>query len=143
MLYDELRALHLLDGFTDQQVGELAASGAEVALAAGEHLFDEGRPADDWWVLLEGRIDLVRRIGHEEAVMASMTVPGQWAGGFRAWDEHGDLHGQRSGRGADPGLPAPGRPARRARRGVVPLRRAPAARPDRDGATHRAQRAPA
>ncbi|HSE56226.1 MAG TPA: ATP-binding protein [Nocardioidaceae bacterium] len=89
MLYDELRALPLLDGFTDQQVADLAASGEEVFLEAGEHLFDEGRPADDWWVLLDGRIDLVRRIGHDVAVMATMQVPGQWAGGFRAWDEHG------------------------------------------------------
>ena len=89
MLYDELRALTLLDGFTDEQVAELAASGGEVSLAPGDRLFDEGRPADDWWLLLEGRIDLVRRIGHEEAVMATMDVPGQWAGGFRAWDEHG------------------------------------------------------
>jgi signal transduction histidine kinase len=60
-----------------------------MSLEAGAHLFDEGRPADDWWVLLRGRIDLVRRIGHEEAVMATMQAPGQWAGGFRAWDEHG------------------------------------------------------
>ena len=29
------------------------------------------------------------RIGHEETVMATMQLPGQWAGGFRAWDEHG------------------------------------------------------
>jgi signal transduction histidine kinase len=89
MSYDELRALPLLDGFTDAQVAELAASGEELSLSAGDRLFGEGRPADDWWVLLDGRIDLVRRIGHEETVMASMTVPGQWAGGFRAWDEHG------------------------------------------------------
>ena len=89
MLYDELRALPLLAGFTDEQVAELAASGQEVTLAAGDRLFDEGRPADDWWLLLDGRIDLVRRIGHEEAVMATMQTPGQWAGGFRAWDEHG------------------------------------------------------
>ena len=100
MSYDDLRALPLLDGFTDAQVAELAASGVELTFAAGEHLFDEGRPADDWWVLLEGRIDLVRRIGHEEAVMASMTVPGQWAGGFRAWDEHGVYMG--SGRVVEP-----------------------------------------
>lgn len=89
MGYDELRALPLLDGFTDEQVADLSASGEEVVVEAGVRLFDEGRPADDWWMLLDGRIDLVRRIGHEEAVMATMEVPGQWAGGFRAWDEHG------------------------------------------------------
>jgi signal transduction histidine kinase len=99
MLYDELRDISLLDGFTDQQVAELTASGEEVFLDAGERLFDEGRPADYWWLLLDGRIDLVRWIGHEETVMATMEVRGQWAGGFRAWDEHGVYMG--SGRAAD------------------------------------------
>jgi signal transduction histidine kinase len=89
MLGTELRALPLLDGFTDQQVADLAAAGEEVVLEAGVRPFEEGRPANDWWVLLEGRIDLVRRIGHDETVMATMQLPGQWAGGFRAWDEHG------------------------------------------------------
>jgi signal transduction histidine kinase len=89
MLYDELRPLPIFHGCSDEEVAELAAAGEVVSYAAGEHLFDEGRPADDWWVLLEGRVDLVRRLAHEEAVMASMEVPGQWAGGFRAWDEHG------------------------------------------------------
>ena len=88
-LVDELRAVTILDGFTDAQVAELAAAGQEESYEPGARLFDEGRPADDWWVLLSGRIDLVRRIGHEEAIMATMEVAGQWAGGFRAWDEHG------------------------------------------------------
>lgn len=88
-LADELRAVSILDGFTDEQVAELAASGEEETYDAGARLFDEGRPADDWWVLLSGRIDVVRRIGHEEAIMATMDNAGQWAGGFRAWDEHG------------------------------------------------------
>ena len=100
MLYDDLRGLSLLDGFTDEQVAELAASGEEVLLEAGERLFDEGRPADHWWLLLDGRVDLVRWIGHEESVMATMEVRGQWAGGFRAWDEHGVYMG--SGRATEP-----------------------------------------
>ena len=100
MLADELKALPLLDGFTDEQVADLAASGEEMFLEAGEQIFDEGRPADDWWVLLDGRIEVVRRIGHDLAVMATMQVPGQWAGGFRAWDEHGVYMG--SGRVTEP-----------------------------------------
>ena len=89
MLYDELRGLPILAGFTDEQVADLVGSGTEEAHEPGDHLFDEGRPADDWWLLLEGKVDMVRRIGHEEVVMVTMQVPGQWAGGFRAWDEHG------------------------------------------------------
>jgi signal transduction histidine kinase len=89
MLYDDLRGIPLFDGFTDEQVAELAADGEELIIEAGERLFDEGRPADHWWLLLDGSIDLVRRIGHSETVLATMQVRGQWAGGFRAWDEHG------------------------------------------------------
>ena len=39
--------------------------------------------------LLDGAIDLVRRIDREDTVVARMDVPGRWAGGFRAWDERG------------------------------------------------------
>jgi signal transduction histidine kinase len=46
-------------------------------------------PADDWWVLLAGKITLHRHVGNEETLVAAMTSPGQWAGGFGAWDEHG------------------------------------------------------
>jgi signal transduction histidine kinase len=99
MLGADLRELSLLDGFTDQQVAALAAAGEEVVLDVGARPFQEGRPADDWWVLLEGRIDVVRRIGHDETVMATMQNAGQWAGGFRAWDEHGVYMG--SGRVAE------------------------------------------
>ena len=101
MLYDDLRAIALFDGFTDEQVAELAADGEELFFEAGDRLFDEGRPADHWWLLLEGSLDLVRRIGQEETVLATMQVPGQWAGGFRAWDENGVYMG--SGRATRPG----------------------------------------
>ena len=47
-----------------------------------------GRPTS-WWLLLEGDIALVRRVGQEETTLGHMATPGQWAGGFRAWDEHG------------------------------------------------------
>jgi signal transduction histidine kinase len=89
MLYDELRAIAILDGFTDEQVAELAAAGDEMTYAPGDRVFDEGRPAEHWWMMLEGRIDVVRRVGHEEVVMVTIENPGQWAGGFRAWDENG------------------------------------------------------
>ena len=57
--------------------------------APGDVLFREGEPADFWWVLVEGRLDLVRHVGREETVLGAMDVPGRWAGGFRAWDDHG------------------------------------------------------
>jgi signal transduction histidine kinase len=52
-------------------------------------------------VLLDGALHLVRHVGHEESVLATMSAPGQWAGGFRAWDPHGVYLA--TGRGATPG----------------------------------------
>ena len=89
MRVDELRALDLFGGLTDQQLAELVEGSAEVSVQPGAELFREGEHADFWWVLLDGVIDLVRQIGPEETVVAKMDIPGQWAGGFRAWDDQG------------------------------------------------------
>ena len=85
----ELRAIGLFDGLAQDQLDALWQSGEEFRFAPGDELFHEGRPADDWWLLLEGQLSLVRRVGHEETELGRMANPGQWAGGFRAWDEHG------------------------------------------------------
>jgi hypothetical protein len=89
MRVDELRPLSIFDGLTDDQLAELVEGGTEVRIEPGVELFREGEHADFWWVLVEGAIDLIRRVGREDTVVARMDVPGRWAGGFRAWDEHG------------------------------------------------------
>ena len=89
MRADELRAISLFGGLDDEQLAELAESGTEVRIEPGVDLFHEGEPADFWWVLIDGAIDLLRRIGPEDTVVGRMDVPGRWAGGFRAWDEQG------------------------------------------------------
>jgi signal transduction histidine kinase len=89
MRADELRSLAIFDGLTDDQLAELIEGGTEVGIEPGAELFREGERADFWWVLVEGAVDLVRRIGREDTLVGKMDVPGRWAGGFRAWDEHG------------------------------------------------------
>ena len=89
MRVDDLRSLSLFDGLSDDQLGELVEAGAEVPVEAGVDLFREGEHADFWWVLIDGAIDLRRHMGREDTVVGRMDVPGRWAGGFRAWDEHG------------------------------------------------------
>ena len=89
MTVEDLRGIALFDGLSDGQLLELTAAGEELRFDPGAELFVQARPADYWWVLLEGAISLVRRVGHEETVLAVMDTPGQWAGGFRAWDAHG------------------------------------------------------
>jgi signal transduction histidine kinase len=98
---EELRQLRVLRGLSDTQLGELFADATEVSVQEGVVLFQQGEPADSWWVLLEGAIDLVRHIGREDVVVAQMDSPGRWAGGFRAWDEHGVYLA--TGRGASSG----------------------------------------
>ena len=85
----ELRALALFDGLDDDQLAVLLDDGDEVDCPPGFELFHEGTPASHWLVLLEGSITLLRKVGGEETVLGAMTTPGQWAGGFGAWDEHG------------------------------------------------------
>ena len=89
MRADELRAISLFGGLDDDQLAELAKGGTEVRIEPGVDLFHEGEHADFWWVLIDGAIDLLRHIGPEDTVVGRMDVPGRWAGGFRAWDEHG------------------------------------------------------
>jgi signal transduction histidine kinase len=85
---DDLRALFLFDGLSDEQLLELVAVGEEVHFDEGQELFHEGAPATCWWVLLDGRVDLVRQAGREApVVMMTADRPGVWAGGFQAWNE--------------------------------------------------------
>jgi signal transduction histidine kinase len=97
----ELRPLFLFDHLTDEQVAELAAIGTGYDFHDGEVLFEEGEPADHWWVLLQGRIELIRRAGRAEAVvMMTMERPGVWAGGFRAWNNESSYLATARGAGA-------------------------------------------
>ena len=97
----DLRPLSIFDGLTDDQLAELVVGGTEVAVVPGVDLFREGGPADFWWVLVDGALDLIRHVGREDTVVARMDVPGRWAGGFRAWDEHGSYLA--TARGVRPG----------------------------------------
>jgi len=89
MDHAELRALELFDGLDDDQLQELLDASTEVRMRRAQVLFSEGHPADAWWMLLDGTMALVRKVGTEESVLGYMTVPGQWAGGFAAWDPSG------------------------------------------------------
>ncbi len=86
---DDLRSVFLFAGLDDAQLEQLAEVATETEFAPGDQLFREGDPADCWWVLLEGEIELTRRIGRENVTSGVMSTPGIWAGGFRAWDPNG------------------------------------------------------
>ena len=88
MRVEDLRALRLFDGVTDERLAALIEAGREVPIVPGVVLFQEGEAADYWYVVVSGELTLTRHIGREEVVVGQMT-PGRWSGGFRAWDEHG------------------------------------------------------
>jgi signal transduction histidine kinase len=83
----QLRGLFIFEGLDDGQLGQILAASEEVPFEEGTVLFVEGEPADFWWVLLSGHVELVRRAGRRDpVVMLTMERPGLWAGGFQAWN---------------------------------------------------------
>ncbi|HYO34139.1 MAG TPA: ATP-binding protein [Nocardioidaceae bacterium] len=85
----ELRRISLFDGLDDAQLSDLIEVSHEAHFEPGDVLWVGGEPAATWWVLLEGTISLVKQAGNEETPLGAMSTPGQWAGGFGAWDPHG------------------------------------------------------
>ena len=83
----ELRTLALFEKVSEAELADLVALGSEIAFTPGQELWTQNVAAESWWVLLEGRIDLVRTVGREEMLLGAMDAPGRWAGGFLAWDE--------------------------------------------------------
>ena len=96
-----LRGIAMFDGLSDDQLAELLAVGEVLEFHRNEVLFQEAEPADFWWLLLDGTIELVRHVGRADTVLGAMSTRGQWAGGFQAWDPHGVYMG--SGRCAGTG----------------------------------------
>jgi signal transduction histidine kinase len=105
----DLRSTFLFESLNDEQVAALIEQGEEVTFGVGDVLFEEGHPADFLWVFIEGRVQMFRRVEHEETLLFAMERPGQWGGGFRAW--HNEASYLATARGAEPGrmfkLPAP------------------------------------
>jgi signal transduction histidine kinase len=89
MHFHHVRSFSIFDGLTDDQLGQLLAASTEVRVEPGVHLWHQGDHADDWWVLVDGAIDIIRHVGPGDSVMGRIDVPGRWAGGFGAWDENG------------------------------------------------------
>ena len=72
------------------------AAGREISFSPGDELFQEGLPADHLWILLEGRVELSRRSANQTIVLATMSTPGQWAGGLTAWGDADEAAGYRA-----------------------------------------------
>ena len=96
MLIDELRSTFLFQKLSDEQLRELVRLGAETTFPTGETIFVEGEPADALWVLLNGEVELARRVGGQRVAIGSLSQPGDYAGGIRAFAASGTGGGYRA-----------------------------------------------
>src|SRR5687767_1766093 len=77
MRVEDLRLLPLFGDLSDDQITQLIAASTVVRIEPGVELFHEGEPADFWWALVDGAIELSRRVGREESVVGRMDAPGR------------------------------------------------------------------
>jgi signal transduction histidine kinase len=96
MLRDDLRATFLFQMLSDEQLQELVRLGVETTFPTGKTIFVEGQPADVLWVLLEGEVELARRVGGQRVMIGSLSQPGDYAGGIRAFAASGTGGGYRA-----------------------------------------------
>lgn len=96
MLIDDLRSTFLFEKLSDEQLHTLAGLGTDVTFPAGEILFHEGQLADSLWVLLDGALELTRQVGGQRVVLDTMSHPGEYAGGIRAFATSGTSGGYRA-----------------------------------------------
>jgi signal transduction histidine kinase len=96
MLIDELRSTFLFEKLSDEQLHTLVEMGAELAFPVRETLFHEGQPAEFLWVLLDGEVELTRYVGGQRIVVGTLSRPGTYAGGVRAFTESATAGGYRA-----------------------------------------------
>lgn len=96
MLTDELRSTFLFEKLSDDQLRTVAKLGTEVEFPADAIVVREGEAADFLWVLLDGEMELTRHVGGQRIVVETMSRPGTYAGGIRAFAASGTGMGYRA-----------------------------------------------
>ena len=74
-MIDLLRQFDLFEGLSDETLRPLAETGREVELATGELMIGSADPVENFWLLLEGRIEFVR-----DGVVVSVLEAPTYAG---------------------------------------------------------------
>lgn len=82
---DELRTLFLFEGMTDEQLSEVAVASDVRTYPAGAVVYRAGEASAALWVLIEGRIRLLRLSGNESVVVNETDHRGAYAGAVRAF----------------------------------------------------------
>jgi len=82
---DELRALFLFESLTDEQLDWLLAHGTVESYEAGDVVYEQGHLADCFYVLLDGEIQLEKRLDGSDVVLTTSDLAGSYAGAMRAF----------------------------------------------------------
>jgi len=84
-LKGELRRCFLFESLTDEQLDWLAGHGVVETHNAGVSVYGQGDPAESFYVLLDGEIELVQHFDGADVVLTTATQPGSYAGATRAF----------------------------------------------------------
>jgi signal transduction histidine kinase len=82
---DELRSCFLFESLSDEQLDWLVQHGAVETHGPGASVYNQDGPAKYFYVLLQGEIQLVKRLDATEVVLATADQPGAYAGATRAF----------------------------------------------------------
>jgi CRP-like cAMP-binding protein len=69
MLFEELRAVPLFEGLTDEELRRIAEEGSERLVPAGEINGREGEPVEHLYVILEGDLRITKQVDGGEVVI--------------------------------------------------------------------------
>ncbi|MEV6488941.1 ATP-binding protein [Actinoplanes sp. NPDC051633] len=82
---DELRALFLFEKLSDDQLQWIAEHGCTMRVPAGKYVLREGDPAEKFFMLLSGTIQLTRRVGGDEVETNRTEQRGVYMGATQAY----------------------------------------------------------
>jgi signal transduction histidine kinase len=82
---DELRGSFLFESLTDEQLDWMIQHGTVETYGPGATVYEQGSPAECFYVLLDGEIQLVKRLDGTDVVLTTADQPGAYAGATRAF----------------------------------------------------------
>lgn len=73
MVFNNMRQMPIFASFTDEQLARLLEQSRDLRLETGGVLFREGDPAKGLYVILEGEVEIVKKIGAQTVVVANVA----------------------------------------------------------------------
>jgi signal transduction histidine kinase len=84
-LKEELRGTFLFESLTDEQLAWLVEHGTVETHDPGVLVYNQDEPAVSFYVLLDGEVELVKRLDGTDVVLTTANQPGAYAGATRAF----------------------------------------------------------